>query len=46
MEIDKIVVTEAAEQTTGYQPKPDRKGWFNDKCRITLEKNIAYKKKE
>ena len=44
METDKRIV-EAAEQTIGYQPKPDRRGWFDDECRIALdEKNAAYKK--
>jgi hypothetical protein len=38
----KEVVIEAAEQTIGYQPKPDRRGWFDDKCRTALEKNTAY----
>jgi len=36
---------EAAEQTKIYQPKPDRRGWFDDECRKALEKkNAAYKK--
>jgi hypothetical protein len=35
----------AAEQTTGYQPKPDSREWFNDECRKALEeKNATYKK--
>ena len=25
----KEVIVEAAEQTIGYQPKPDRRGWFD-----------------
>ena len=41
----KEVIMEAAEQTLGYQPKPDRRGWFDDECRTALEeKNAAYKK--
>jgi hypothetical protein len=40
----KEVITEAAEQTIGYQPIPDRRGWF-DQCGKALdEKNVAYKK--
>jgi endonuclease/exonuclease/phosphatase family metal-dependent hydrolase len=41
----KEVIVEAAEQTIGYQPKPDRRGWFDDERRLAVdEKNIAYKK--
>lgn len=41
----KQVIIEAAEQTIGYQPKPDRRAWFDEECRIVLdEKNAAYKK--
>jgi hypothetical protein len=41
----KEVIKEAAEQTTGYQPNPDRRGWFDNECRRALEeKNAAYKK--
>ena len=41
----KEVIKETAEQTIGYQPKPDRRGWFDDDCRRALEdKNAAYKK--
>jgi hypothetical protein len=39
------VITEAAEQAIGYQPKPDRRGWFDNECGRALdEKNVAYKK--
>jgi hypothetical protein len=41
----KDVIKEAAEQTIGYKPKPDRRGWFDNECRRALEeKNAAYKK--
>jgi hypothetical protein len=41
----KGAIIEAAEQTIGYQPKLDRRGWFNDECRRALaEKNAAHKK--
>ena len=41
----KEAIIETAEQTIGYQPKPDRRGWFDDECRSALEeKNVAYKK--
>ena len=41
----KEAITEAAELTIGYQPRPDKRGWFDDECRVALdEKNIAYKK--
>jgi hypothetical protein len=41
----KEVIKEAAEQAIGYQPRPDRRGWFDDECRRALEeKNAAYKK--
>jgi hypothetical protein len=41
----KEVIKAAAEQTIRYQPKPDRRGCFDDECRRTLEeKNAAYKK--
>ena len=41
----KEVAVEEAEQTIGYQPRPDRRGCFDDECRIALdEKNAAYKK--
>jgi hypothetical protein len=39
----KEVIIEAAEQTIGYQPKPDRRGWFDNVCRRVLdEKNAAF----
>ena len=41
----KEVIKEAAEQAIGYQPRPDRRGWFDNECRRALEeKNAAYKK--
>ena len=41
----KEAITEAAELTIGYQPRPDKRGWFDEECRVALdEKNIAYKK--
>jgi hypothetical protein len=41
----KEVIREPVEQTIGYQPKLDRRGWFDDEYRRTLdEKNAAYKK--
>jgi len=41
----KEVIMKAAEQTIRYQPKPDRRGWFDDECHKALEeKNAAYKK--
>jgi hypothetical protein len=41
----KEIMTEAAEQTIGYQPRPDKRGWFDDECKeASDEKNIAYKK--
>ena len=33
----KEVIVEAAEQTIGYQTKPDRRGWFDDECRIAFD---------
>jgi hypothetical protein len=37
----KEAITEAVEQTIGYQPRPDKRGWFDDECRVALvEKNI------
>lgn len=39
----KEVIAEVAEQTVGYQPKPDHRGWFNEECKIaTDENNAAY----
>jgi hypothetical protein len=41
----KEVIVKAAKQTLGYQPKPDRRGRFDDECRLAVgEENIAYKK--
>jgi hypothetical protein len=40
----KEVITEVAEQTIGYQPKLDRRGWC-DECRTALdEKSRVYRK--
>ena len=36
-ELIKEVVIEAAEQIIGYQPKPNRRGWFDDECKIGFE---------
>jgi len=41
----KEAIQEAAEQTIGYQPKPDGRGWFDDKCHRALEEKIAAYKK-
>ena len=39
------VIMEAVEQRIRYQPKLDRKGWFdNECCKALEEKNAAYKK--
>ena len=41
----KEIMTEGAEQTIGYQPRPDKRGWFDDECKEALdEKNIVYKR--
>jgi hypothetical protein len=41
----KEVKVEAAEQTVGYQPKQDNRGWFDEECKTAIYgKNTAYKK--
>ena len=41
----KEVKVEAAEQTVGYQPKQDNRGWFNEECKTAIYgKNTAHKK--
>jgi hypothetical protein len=30
-------------EQAGYQPKPDNRGWFDEKCKTVVEeKNVAY----
>jgi hypothetical protein len=36
----KEIITEAAEQAIGYQPKIGTREWFDDECRGTLEEKM------
>ena len=36
----KKAIMETAEQTIQYQPKRDRRGWLDDKCRKAIEEKM------
>ena len=40
----KEAITEAAEQTIGYQPRPDGRGWFDEECRVALDEKHSIQK--
>ena len=40
----KEAITQAAEQTIGYQPRPDGRGWFDEECRVALDEKHSIQK--
>jgi hypothetical protein len=37
-------MVETAEHTAGYQPKPDKRRWFDDEWKTATDENEACKK--